>query len=188
MGAAAREQDVGLDLDLDPEIRAPHDHEILLHQVIHRALDLVGDLLQCLGSRRRRIVLRRRFRGHGRQTAGIGVALGLDREQRAGLTLQHRLLDDRSLDVGARADLLLADLDRSHGARSPAKGGKQRVGQHPILAGIHRRNGIHHDEEGEQQGHQVAVRDRPRLVVDVVLVPLRPACHGWFSHRDTSRP
>src|SRR4029077_20677927 len=40
MSAAAGKENVGLDLDLDPEIRAAHDDEVVLHQIVHRVLDL----------------------------------------------------------------------------------------------------------------------------------------------------
>ncbi len=156
--AAARKQDIGADLHFDPEVRTVYEHQVLLHQVVHRVLDFVRYFLQggggCGGGAGGRIRLGR-FRSGDLGVAGGFRQSGLYRhwrEHRARLAFQHGLLNDRGMDVGAGADLLLANLNRLHGARRAAEGGEQRIRQHSILAFVDLGDCVHDDEECEQQG------------------------------------
>src|SRR3546814_13041132 len=54
--------------------------------------------------------------------------------------------------------------------RSTSEGLRQRIGQHAIAAFVDRRGRVHDDEKREQQRQQIAIRDRPGFVIDVVLV------------------
>jgi hypothetical protein len=56
------------------------------------------------------------------------------------------------------------------------EGVDQRVGHDPVLAFVYLRDGVHHDEKGEQQGNEISVGDEPTLMV-VVLVCLLPSSH-----------
>ena len=40
-----------------------------------------------------------------------------------------------------------------------------RIAENPVFALIDRRQRVHHDEESEQQGDEISVRDEPALVV-----------------------
>ncbi len=91
---AAREQNVGADLDFDPLAMPAHRHELAIDEIRHRLLDLVR---------------------HARQFVTLllpmlGQSDRLDRALR--LPVDHRLTRDIERESGARADLLLADLDR----------------------------------------------------------------------------
>ena len=58
-------------------------------------------------------------------------------------------------------------------ARPSAEGFIERIGQHPVLALVDRGHRIQDHEQRQQQGHQVAVGDRPGFVVGCVLRGLR---------------
>src|SRR3546814_7361657 len=62
--------------------------------------------------------------------------------------------------------------------RSTSEGLRQRIGQHAIAAFVDRRGRVHDDEKREQQRQQIAIRDRPGFVIDVVLVS------AFSSHSD----
>ncbi|MPN39349.1 hypothetical protein SDC9_186877 [bioreactor metagenome] len=57
------------------------------------------------------------------------------------------------------------------------EGVDQRIGQHPVLAFVDRRNGVHDDEEGEQQGDEIGVGNQPALVVLRLFLAMSPPRH-----------
>ncbi len=54
--------------------------------------------------------------------------------------------------------------------RLVVEGGHDGVGKNLVFPGVDRRDGVHHHEEGEQEGDEVGVGDQPPLEVFMLLV------------------
>ena len=74
--------------------------------------------------------------------------------------------------VAPLAGFLLADVDRLQALRRAVKRGDHRIGQHSELAFVDRGHGVHDGEQGEQQRHEVAVRNGPGLRIHMLFVLL----------------
>jgi hypothetical protein len=167
---AARKQNVGADFDFDPRAVATHDDELTVDEIGHRLRDFGRDDVELV------VLLRRSARRfHHRVLQARRDADRLNRAPR--LAVDHRLPLERNRHIRAGADLLLADLDRLHRTRRALECRDQRVGEHAVLALVDRGHRVHDDEEREQQRDQIPVRDRPRLVIGVLLMFVS-ACHG----------
>ena len=133
--AAAGEQDIGAHFDFNPEVTAPDGHHVFSDELIHR----VRDFIRKAGQRRRG---RRSLRGQLADAGCVSSWLGHPDCNRhwsqvcLGPAVQHGLLNDGRLHVRAGTHLLVAHLDGLHAAWRSPECGKQRIRQHPVLAGV----------------------------------------------------